>query len=363
MADINLSRITKSFGDYRAVNQVSLDIADGEFVALLGPSGCGKTTLLRLLAGFEEPDGGVISLGGQAVADPGNAVMVNPEARNLGIVFQSYALWPHMSVARNVGYPLEVRGLGRAERDARIAKALATVALEPYADRNPTELSGGQRQRVALARCLVMEPRAVLLDEPLANLDVHLRETMQQAFLDFHRRTGATMIYVTHDQAEAMAMADRIAVMDRGRIRQMAAPETLYREPADHMVAGFVGAGAVLPIDDVAIHDAGRCSVRLGDAAIQARVCQKVASNSDMRNGRDLGLCLRPEDIWVDDAGTLRGSVEDCVYLGGRFRLMVRLDGDQILPVYATKRARIGEAVGLVISDGWVFDRTEDEAA
>ncbi|MBO9509856.1 ABC transporter ATP-binding protein [Thalassospira sp. A3_1] len=360
MADINLSRITKSFGDYRAVNQVSLNIKDGEFVALLGPSGCGKTTLLRLLAGFEEPDDGVISLGGQAVADPANGVMVNPEARNLGIVFQSYALWPHMSVARNVGYPLEVRGLGRAERDAKIAEALSIVALEPYADRSPTELSGGQRQRVALARCLVMEPRAVLLDEPLANLDVHLRETMQQAFLDFHRRTGATMIYVTHDQAEAMAMADRIAVMDKGRIRQVAAPETLYREPADHMVAGFVGAGAVLPIGDVSMRGTGRCSVRLGEAAIHARICQKAASNSD---GQDLGLCLRPEDVWVDEAGTLRGSVEDCVYLGGRFRLQVRVGADQILPVYTTRRARIGETVGLVISDGWVFDRSEGEAA
>ncbi len=358
MADINLSRITKSFGDYRAVNQVSLDIHDGEFVALLGPSGCGKTTLLRLLAGFEEPDQGVIALGGQAVADPVNGVMINPEARNLGIVFQSYALWPHMSVARNVGYPLEVRGLGRAEREAKIAEALSIVALEPYADRSPTELSGGQRQRVALARCLVMEPRAVLLDEPLANLDVHLRETMQQAFLDFHRRTGATMIYVTHDQAEAMAMADRIAVMDKGRIRQMAAPETLYREPADHMVAGFVGAGAVLPIGDVSMRGAGRCSVRLGDAAIHARICQKAASNMN-----ELGLCLRPEDVWVDEAGTLRGSVEDCVYLGGRFRLQVRVGADQVLPVYATQRARIGETVGLVISDGWVFNRSEGEAA
>lgn len=362
MADINLSRITKCFGDYRAVNQVSLDIADGEFVALLGPSGCGKTTLLRLLAGFEEPDSGVISLGGDVVADPQNAVMVNPESRNLGIVFQSYALWPHMSVARNVGYPLEVRGLGRAERDHKIKAALDTVALGPYADRSPTELSGGQRQRVALARCLVMEPRAVLLDEPLANLDVHLRETMQQAFLDFHRRTGATMIYVTHDQAEAMAMADRIAVMDKGHIRQVAAPETLYREPADLMVAGFVGAGAVLPIGNVSIKDDRTCSVRLGDTDIAARICPNLVRNRAIAQA---GLCLRPEDVWVDDAGALRGSVEDCVYLGGRFRLSVRIgqDRDHVLPVYASRRARIGENVGLKVSDGWVFDRMQGEAA
>ncbi|MEQ9347399.1 MAG: ABC transporter ATP-binding protein [Thalassospira sp.] len=360
MADINLSRITKCFGDYRAVNQVSLDIADGEFVALLGPSGCGKTTLLRLLAGFEEPDSGVISLGGQVVASPQDGIMISPEDRNLGIVFQSYALWPHMSVARNVGYPLEVRGIGRAERDRRIAEALSIVALEPYADRNPSELSGGQRQRVALARCLVMEPRAVLLDEPLANLDVHLRETMQQAFLDFHRRTGATMIYVTHDQSEAMAMADRIAVMDKGHIRQMAAPETLYREPADLMVAGFVGAGAVLPVRDVALQTGGTCSVRLGEAQIAARICPKLAGGHI--NGQ-AGLCLRPEDVWVEDGAPLRGLVEDCVYLGGRFRLSVRVDDHQTLPVYATRRARIGEQVGLKVSDGWVFDRLQGEAA
>ena len=369
MADINLSRISKCFGDYRAVNQVSLDIADGEFVALLGPSGCGKTTLLRLLAGFEAPDDGVISLGGQVVADPQSNIMVTPEMRNLGIVFQSYALWPHMSVARNVGYPLEVRGLGRAERDCKIKAALDTVALGPYADRSPSELSGGQRQRVALARCLVMEPRAVLLDEPLANLDVHLRETMQQAFLDFHRRTGATMIYVTHDQAEAMAMADRIAVMDKGHIRQMAAPETLYREPADLMVAGFVGAGAVLPISNVSIHDDRTCSVRLGDADVAARICPNLVRKSNTaqlgQSGQlgQAGICLRPEDVWVDDAGALRGSVEDCVYLGGRFRLSVRIGRDQSLPVYANRRARIGEQVGLKVSDGWVFDRMQDEAA
>ena len=360
MADINLSRITKCFGDYRAVNQVSLDIADGEFVALLGPSGCGKTTLLRLLAGFEEPEDGQITLGGQVVANPANGVMVSPEDRNLGIVFQSYALWPHMSVARNVGYPLEVRGIGRAERDRKIAEALDIVALGPYAQRSPSALSGGQRQRVALARCLVMEPRAVLLDEPLATLDVHLRETMQQAFLDFHRRTGATMIYVTHDQSEAMAMADRIAVMDKGHIRQMAAPETLYREPADLMVAGFVGAGAVLPVSDVDVGSDGTCAVRLGDASIAARICPKLVNGSV--NGQ-AGLCLRPEDVWVDDDAVLRGKVEDCVYLGGRFRLSVRIGDDHALPVYANRRARIGEQVGLKVSDGWVFDRMAGEAA
>lgn len=361
MADINLSRLTKCFGDYRALNQVSLDISDGEFVALLGPSGCGKTTLLRLLAGFEEPGEGQISIGGQVVADPANGVMVSPEDRNLGIVFQSYALWPHMSVARNVGYPLEVRGLNRADRDRRISDALDIVALGPYADRSPAELSGGQRQRVALARCLVMEPRAVLLDEPLANLDVHLRETMQQAFLDFHRRTGATMIYVTHDQAEAMAMADRIAVMDKGHIRQMAAPETLYREPADHMVAGFVGAGSVLPITGVEVENGGTCSVRLGETRIAARVCPKLA-NSGHINGQ-AGLCLRPEDVWVEDEAPLRGKVEDCVYLGGRFRLSVRIDDDHTLPVYANRRARVGDPVGLKVADGWVFDRLAGEVA
>lgn len=360
MADINFSQVSKVFGTQYALKQVSLEVADGEFVALLGPSGCGKTTILRLLAGFEEPDHGQISMGGRVMAHHGKQIMVPPEDRNLGIVFQSYALWPHMNVARNVGYPLEVRGMNRADRDRKVREALDIVSLLPFADRNPSDLSGGQRQRVALARCLVMEPGAVLLDEPLANLDVHLREIMQQAFLDFHRRTGATMIYVTHDQAEAMAMADRIAVMDNGHIRQMASPEQLYREPADAMVAGFVGVGSVLASPHVEMSGDGACHTKIAGNRIAVRICPKVAANTLTEK---LALCLRPEDIELDEDASLRGVIEDCVYLGGRFRLMVRLDREMSVPVYAARRGTIGQQVGLRIKDGWVFENQTSEAA
>ena len=249
MASLTLAGVTKRFGapgdGVTAVDRMDFAVADGEFVAVLGPSGCGKTTLLRLVAGFEALDDGRIALGEATVSAPG--VHVPPERRPVGVVFQSYALWPHMTVKRTVGYPLEVRRIRGRDYDRRVAAALATVGLTGLDHRRPAELSGGQRQRVALARCLAMEPSVVLLDEPLANLDVHLRAALQDEFTAFHRATRATMLYITHDQAEAMALADRIVVMDAGRPVQVAPPATLYREPATPMVARFVGRGAVVP--------------------------------------------------------------------------------------------------------------------
>ena len=249
MTGLRLSNIGKSYGETRVLANIDLDIAAGEFVAVLGPSGCGKTTLLRLIAGFDKPDEGTITLGDRQVA--GGKVMVPPEARGIGIVFQSYALWPHMSVAENVGYALKVARLPRTERETRVARALDMVNLTPFATRRPADLSGGQRQRVALARCLAAGSDLVLLDEPLANLDVHLRAAMEEEFHRFHRESGATLVYITHDQSEAMALADRIAVMDKGRLLQCASPRDLYREPADATVAGFIGGGLVLPVDDL----------------------------------------------------------------------------------------------------------------
>ena len=216
-------------------------------MAILGASGCGKTTLLRQIAGFDKLDAGRIVIGDTVVSS--TAHHIPPERRRIGIVFQSYALWPHMTVAENVAYGLTVAGVKEPERARRVAAALTLVELDGFADRRPAALSGGQRQRVALARCLVTEPSLVLLDEPLANLDVHLRAAMEDEFARFHARTGTTMIYITHDQAEAMALADRIAVMDRGRLLQVATPSQLYREPADETVAGFIGEGMVVPVE------------------------------------------------------------------------------------------------------------------
>ena len=235
MARLTLERLGKRYGDFAALTDVSLEVADGEFVAILGASGCGKTTLLRQVAGFDRPDAGRILIGDTVVSTPER--QMPPEDRRIGIVFQSYALWPHMTVAENVAYGLTVAGVRDPERARRVRDALALVHLDGFAERRPALLSGGQRQRVALARCLVTEPALVLLDEPLANLDVQLRAAMEREFRDFHERTGTTMIYITHDQTEAMALADRIAVMDKGRVLQFATPSQLYREPADATVA------------------------------------------------------------------------------------------------------------------------------
>ncbi len=287
MARLTIDRVDKSFGAFRALDDVSLEVADGEFMAILGPSGCGKTTLLRQIAGFDKLDAGRILIGETVVSAVHRHVP--PERRRIGIVFQSYALWPHMTVAENVAYGLTVAGIRDPERSRRVAAALTLVELDGFAERRPALLSGGQRQRVALARCLVTEPSLVLLDEPLANLDVNLRASMEDEFARFHARTGTTMIYITHDQAEAMALADRIAVMDKGRLLQVATPSQLYREPADETVAGFIGEGMVLPVDVRSV-DARRHVPR---RPVRPRACACVARRRRRRRGRHAPACAR----------------------------------------------------------------------
>ncbi len=349
MARLTLDAVQKAFGAHLALRDVSIDIGDGEFVAILGPSGCGKTTMLRLIAGFESPDRGEITINERPVANSGSSVFVPPEERNLGIVFQSYALWPHMSVAGNVGYPLKVRGSPLEARRRRVGEALEVVGMSHLAQRNPAELSGGQRQRVALARCLVMEPGAVLLDEPLANLDVHLRSAMQDAFADFHRRTGATMVYVTHDQTEAMAMADRIAVMQDGEILQLASPEDIYHRPVTPEVARFVGAGVVLPAEELSAGNGEFATVNVGGAAVAGR----LASNGSAA-GRYC-ISLRPEHVRIDAEGDIEMQVTSCTYLGERF--LLNLTGRQIgeLMAYAPRRATPGDRLRVSIGDGWIL--------
>ncbi|MYM54488.1 ABC transporter ATP-binding protein [Thalassovita mangrovi] len=342
MAELKFSNLTKRFDGIPALDGIDATIGSGEFVALLGPSGCGKTTLLRLTAGFEQPDEGEIHLGGDTVA--GASRFVPPEAREIGIVFQSYALWPHKSVSGNVSYPLEVRRIPRKEREARVAEALELTGLRDFADRMPSQLSGGQRQRVALARCLVFEPRAVLLDEPLANLDLALRSSMQDVFSMFHRRTGATMLYVTHDQSEALALADRVAVMEAGRIRQFAAPEVLYREPADCFVAGFVGDGAVVPARLTGRSAPGRVLLSVLGQEVWCRSATATPSH----------VSIRPEAITLSDDAKLRSRITGCTYLGGRFRLVLDAGGEALV-AFAHRRAAIGETVGVSIADPWAF--------
>jgi iron(III) transport system ATP-binding protein len=240
-----LSGIVRSFGARTVLSGVSLSLARGEVVALLGASGCGKTTLLRLVAGLLAPSGGEIEIAGSLVASGGRSLP--PEARGLGMVFQDYALWPHLTVARNVAFPLEMRGVPRAERDRRVAEALARVGLAAFATRSPGTLSGGQQQRVALARALVARPPLVLFDEPLSNLDKELRDSLAHEISTLLREEGLSALYVTHDQAEAFAVADRVAVMAGGQILQDAAPEALVARPASAEVARFLNLGALLP--------------------------------------------------------------------------------------------------------------------
>src|SRR3989454_1117617 len=239
VAGIQIERVTKRFGAVTAVSDLSLEIGEREFVTLLGPSGCGKTTLLRLIAGFMAPDEGTIRVGSTALSTPDG--VVPPERRGMGMVFQNYAVWPHKTVYQNVAFGLEVRRVNRAETRARVARVLELVNLAGLEERYPSELSGGQQQRVAFARSLVVEPGILLLDEPLSNLDAKLRERMRWELKELQRRTGITFVYVTHDQSEAMALSDRIAVIHGGEMMQLGAPRMVYTQPANRIVADFMG--------------------------------------------------------------------------------------------------------------------------
>jgi iron(III) transport system ATP-binding protein len=240
-AFIRISDLAKRFGDQIAVDGVSLEVAEGHTLALLGPSGCGKTTILRCIAGLETPEQGSIDIAGTVVFDKGARINLMPEQRELGIVFQSYAVWPHMSVGDNVGFPLKVRGIANAERNDRVARILDLVGLGASKDKPATELSGGQQQRVALARALIHEPRLVLFDEPMSNLDAQLREQVRMELQVLQARLGFTAIYVTHDQAEAFALAETVVVMNRGRIETVGPPRKVFHRPATPFVARFLG--------------------------------------------------------------------------------------------------------------------------
>lgn len=336
MTRIALKNLSRQFGNARAVDDASFSLDSGSFTALLGPSGCGKTTLLRLIAGFERPDSGTLHFDGRLVASAD--AMEPPERRSLGIVFQSYALWPHLDVAGNVAYPLEARRLGRADIVEKVARALATVALSGLEHRAIDGLSGGQRQRVALARCLVTGTDVILLDEPLANLDVHLRAEMLEVFARLHQQTGATMIFVTHDQSEALALADRVIVLDRGVVQQSGSPEQLYKEPANAMVAGFVGRGAVVTsrvLDGRAL---------LGDMPVPVR--------GAMRGG-SVKLLLRPENLVLADAG-IPATVVASRYAGAGYDTIVRMAGDEMVLLAARERLAPGRPVHFAVNDAWI---------
>jgi len=315
MALIELDRLRKLFpgSTLPAVDDLSLHVEAGEFITLLGPSGSGKTTTLMLLAGFETPTSGAIRLEGRPIET------LPPHQRGMGVVFQSYSLFPHMTVAQNVAFPLSVRKVSAAATRDRVGAALAKVQLQHLAERKPQQLSGGQQQRVALARALVFEPRVVLMDEPLSALDKKLREEMQLEIRRLHRELGVTMVFVTHDQSEAMTLSDRVAVFNHGRIEQLASPQQLYDAPVNPFVAGFVGDNNML-----AGQPEGSAALRLPDGA-----CLHGRRAGSPAAGGGATLCVRPEHLRVagaDDTGNrVPATLIDVIHQGDHWRLVVRL--------------------------------------
>jgi ABC-type Fe3+/spermidine/putrescine transport system ATPase subunit len=348
MPSVRLDRLCKRFGEAVAVDDVSVEFADGEMTSVLGPSGCGKTTTLNLIAGFLDPDSGTIHFGDRLIADPTNAVAVPPNRRDLGMVFQSYALWPHLSVADNVAYGLKMRKVPRPQRDNIVRRSLQRVRLEQYIDRFPHELSGGQQQRVALARAIAYSPQILLFDEPLSNLDAQLREDMRAELKDIHREIGITAVYVTHDQAEAMTLSDRIAVMEEGRILQVGTPRELYDEPADVRVARFLGRANLF---DASIVTAGvpGASVKI-EGIEQVVMCR---ASRDLPPNRRGSLSVRPEAVLLGPRGSggaaLSGRIAAATYLGNMCQLQVALDSGKLIEVQQTSRDtwNVGDAVNV----------------
>jgi len=334
---VEISHLYKHFGAETAVSNVNLSVAKGEFVTLLGPSGCGKTTTLRCIAGLERPDGGEIRIGDDVVASAEGGVYLNPEDRNIGMVFQSYAVWPHMTVFDNVAYGLRVRRAGSAEIKRKTMRALDLVGLADFAGRYATKLSGGQRQRVALARAIVYEPRVVLFDEPLSNLDAKLREQMRDELVRLQKEVGITSIYVTHDQGEALVMSDRVVVMDKAVIQQIGDPQTIYSEPANTFVAGFIGVANLLEGRQTASNGVV-CDVEIACTDGGEPLRLRARSNATVADGGRVFVNIRPEDLTLHvnepaangTKDVLPGAVIDTVYLGNFLDCRVDVRGHEI---------------------------------
>src|SRR5882724_11619060 len=340
MADLSLNGLSKHYGDFYAVREVSLPMADGEFLVLLGPSGCGKTTTLRMIAGFIEPSAGHVRLAGQDVT------LLPPWKRNAGMVFQSYALFPHLTVAQNIAFGLEMRKLARPDIARRVEETLALVRLAGFGGRLPRQLSGGQQQRVALARALAIRPDVLLLDEPLSNLDAKLRQEVRVEIRELQRQLGLTTVMVTHDQEEALTMADRLVVMSEGSVRQVGSQRDLYERPADRFVAGFVGRSTFL---EGAIEAPGRFRTDGGLVLVCA----------GPQSGRGV-LALRPERLQIAPAvldgldNDLPGTVEFVSYLGALIDIHVRLSpADRLVVQIANRKGGFTPEVGQPVHVGW----------
>ncbi|MBV8850284.1 MAG: ABC transporter ATP-binding protein [Methylobacteriaceae bacterium] len=358
MSTVTLEKVSRSFGDFVAVDHADLRVKEGEFVTLLGPSGCGKTTTLRMVAGLEQNTAGRISLGEEVVSDAASGLFVPPERRRLGMVFQSYAIWPHMTVFDNVAYPLRVRRRAKGDIQDLVMKALRLVEMERFAERPAPALSGGQQQRVAIARALVFEPKVLLLDEPLSNLDAKLRLQMGDEFRAIQRRLGMTSLYVTHDQSEAMALSDRVVVMDHGRIQQIGAPEDIYRYPTNRVVAAFFGSPNLLEasVDNCVRIDGGRVRLDVSGRGWRGQ-CEAA---SEVTPGQMVTVMVRPEDARVAAGGSARGEdglswtgqVASTIFRGASRSIIVETDGGRLnVDAPAFSNYSVGDNVTVVVPD------------
>ncbi|MBQ6504135.1 MAG: ABC transporter ATP-binding protein [Flexilinea sp.] len=351
MASVKIQHISKAFGETVVLKDINETFQDGEFVTLLGPSGCGKSTILRMIAGFEKPTAGELYIDDRLVS--GGKTFVPPEKRNIGMVFQSYAVWPHMNVFDNVAYPLTIKKVAKAEIRKSVERVLEVTHLTQYADRFPSQLSGGQQQRIALARALVAAPNLLLLDEPLSNLDAKLRESMRFEIKEIQKTMGITVVYVTHDQTEAMAMSDRIFLLNGGFVQQSGSPDEIYNRPVNQFVADFLGKV------DFFKGEAGN-----GKIVFPGMGGQAVAY--DGPHSGKVDVAIRPENIYFDPAGPLTGVLEKQYYLGDVDDCRVRA-GDTLIRViangYLHKELWDGQTVHLAIRDMMVFedDGTLDE--
>ena len=344
MATVTIKHITKAFGDNVVLKEFNETFQEGEFVTLLGPSGCGKTTMLRIIAGFEKPTSGELYIDDQLVS--GGKDFVPPEKRAIGMVFQSYAVWPHMNVFDNVAYPLRIKKESKQKIKEAVDRVLAIVHLSQYAERFPNQLSGGQQQRVALARALVAAPKLLLLDEPLSNLDAKLRESMRFEIKEIQKQLGITVVYVTHDQTEAMAMSDRIFLINRGVVQQCGTPEQIYNQPANQFVADFLG----------------KVDFFKGQAANGRITLTGMNGQSIPYDGPRTGkvdVAVRPENLYFSETGDLEGTLESQYYLGDVDDCRVRV-GDILVRViangYEYKNLKNGQKVRLGIRDIMVFE-------
>jgi len=354
---VSISGLVKTYGAARALDGVDLELDAGQMLAVLGPSGCGKTTLLRILSGLLDADGGTIRLGGEDITRQ------PPWARDIGLVFQNYALFPHMSVRQNVGFGLEMRGIRGKAAEARIDEALDIVAMRDFGSRRPAELSGGQQQRIAIARAIAIKPRLLLLDEPLSNLDAVLRQTVRVELRELHERTGLTTIMVTHDQAEALTMADQVLLMSAGRAVQAGTPDTLYERPASVFAAGFIGTPPANLLD-VAPGAAGAAGLVLAGGGLWSPVPDLAPALAGLT--RPVRLALRPEALAItaaDTPGAIAGHLRAVEYLGGERLAHVELDGPEAgRPVLIARTAQRlpapGSALGLLPGAlAGIFDR------